>query len=149
MAQFLLTEFLGLSTLGSIISCIFHQFWKFLRPSCCKFSENSPNIWYFDGFEGSYGRKTKNVENQKICQFEKILKLSLFWGWHFSIFFSFLLLKNTNKWAPTLNGQNSWKHQDTAKNTLIYSPLTESSLTERHCIISYYLLLLNRNTIYK
>ena len=67
MAQFLLTEFLGLSTLDSIISDISPSILKILEPILLQISwifQNTPNIFYLDGFEGSNEQKIKNVEDQ-------------------------------------------------------------------------------------
>ena len=68
MAPFLLTEFLGLPTLNSIISAISWTILQILVPISLQISwifQNSPNIYDFDGFEGSYGRKTKKIRHQK------------------------------------------------------------------------------------
>ena len=59
MAQFLLTEFLGLPTLGLIISAISSTILQILVPILLQISwifQNTPNICILDEFEASYGR---------------------------------------------------------------------------------------------
>ena len=46
-----------------------------------------PQHLSFDGFEGSYGQKTKKIRYREICHFEPTLKSNLFWEWDFSSFF--------------------------------------------------------------
>ena len=66
MAQFLLTEFLGLPTLESIISGISPLIWVIFVPILLKISriyQNTPYIFNWDGFEGSCWQKNKKIEN--------------------------------------------------------------------------------------
>ena len=73
MAQFLLTEFSGLPTLGSIISDISQSIFKISG-----IFRNTPNILDWNGFEGSYGQKNTKFRNQNICHFEPTQKFNLF-----------------------------------------------------------------------
>ena len=53
MALFLLNEFLGLSTLGSITSDISPSFLKILEPILLQIYwifQNTPNFFFLDGF---------------------------------------------------------------------------------------------------
>ena len=81
MAQFhLLTEFLGLPTLGSIISDISWTILQILVPLLLQISwifQNTPNIYNFDDFEGSYGQRIKKLD------IEKYAILSQPWNWTF------------------------------------------------------------------
>ena len=74
-AQFLQTEFLGLPTWDSIISDISPSILEVLVSILLHISwifHSTPNMINLDDFEGSYGRKSTKIENQKICQFEPI-----------------------------------------------------------------------------
>ena len=98
MAQFLLTEFSGLPTLGSIISDISQSIFEILVPIWLQISwifGNTSNILDWNGFEGSYGQKNTKFRNQNICHFEPTQKFNLFWGWDFSTFFLFIWFKST------------------------------------------------------
>ena len=69
MAQFLLTEFLGLQTLVSIISVISLPILQILVPILLQISwilQNTPNTLNFDDFEGSWSQKTTKNEKSEI-----------------------------------------------------------------------------------
>ena len=81
MAQFLLTEILGLSTLDSIISDISPSILKILEPILLQISwifQNIPNFLHLDGFEETYGQKTKNIGNQNNDNLSKSWNLTFF-----------------------------------------------------------------------
>jgi len=66
MAQFLLTEFLGLPTLESIISGISPLILEICVPILLQISwnfQNTPYIFNRDSFEGRCWQKTQKLEN--------------------------------------------------------------------------------------
>ena len=68
MAQFLLTEFLGLPTLALIILDISQSIFKILVPIWLQISwifGDIPKILDWNVFEWSYGQKTQNSEFRK------------------------------------------------------------------------------------
>ena len=54
-----------------------------------------PQHLLFDGFEGSYGQKTKRIRHWKICHFKPTLKFNFFCGWDFSTFLLIIWFKST------------------------------------------------------
>ena len=84
---------------------------EILVPFLLKISwifQNTPNIFYWNGFEGSYGQKPTNIRNQKICHFKPTQKCNLFWGWDFSTFFLLIWFKSTKmKFRPYFTMEKS------------------------------------------
>ena len=100
MAQFLLTEILGLPTLGLIISDISQAIFEILVPIWQQISwifGNTPNILYWNGFEGSYGQKTQNSEIRKYAILSQPRKLTFFVDEIFQ-FFSYPYGSKVPKW---------------------------------------------------
>ena len=89
VAQFLLTEFLGLPTLESIISGISPLIWVIFVPILQKISwifQNPPYIFNWDGFEGSCWQKTKNLKIRKFANLSQPWNLTFYWDDIFQLF---------------------------------------------------------------
>ena len=100
MAQFLLTEFLGLPTMESIISGISPLIWVIFVPILLKISwiyQNTPYIFNLDGFEGSYWRKTKKLKMRKFANLSHPWNLTFF-GYEIFQLFSCLYGSKVPKW---------------------------------------------------
>ena len=81
LAHFLLVEFWGLPTLAAIISDISSSILKILVPILLQISwifQNISNFLHLDGFEESYGQKTKKIGNQKNVNLSKSWNLTFF-----------------------------------------------------------------------
>ena len=103
MAQFLLTEFLGLPTLRSIISDISSTILQILVPLLLQISwifQNTPNIYNLMVLKGVMDKKTK-IRHKKICQFEAnpdilpFLRMSFF-----NFFLNHMVQKYQNEISP-------------------------------------------------
>ena len=104
MAQFLLTEFLGLPTLGLIISAISSTILQILVPILLQISwifQNTPNIYNLMVLKGVMDKKTKKSDIRKYANLKPTLKFYLFWGQVFSTFFLIIWFKSTKmKFRP-------------------------------------------------
>ena len=96
MASFLLTEFQGLPSLGSIIFDISPSVLQILVLVLLQISwifRNSPNILNLYDFEGFYGKKNKNMEIRKYANLSQPWNLAFFEN----EIFNFWLRKQPNK----------------------------------------------------
>ena len=81
MAQFLLTDFLGLPTLGSITSDIFSTILQILVPILLQFSwifQNTPNIYNLMVLKGVMDKKPKKSDNGKYAILSQPWNLTFF-----------------------------------------------------------------------
>ena len=81
MAQFLLTDFLGLPTLGSITSDIFSTILQILAPILLQFYwifENTPNIYNLMVLKGVMDKKLKKSDNGKYAILSQPWNLTFF-----------------------------------------------------------------------
>ena len=89
MAQYLLTEFLGLPTLCSIISDISSTILQILVPIylVTEFLKAPQTfiIWWI--WRELWIKKTKKSDIRKCANLKPTLKFNLFWEWVFSTFF--------------------------------------------------------------
>ena len=142
MAQFLLTEYLGLPTLCSIISDISSTILQILVPILLQISwifQNTPNFCNLMVLKGVMDKKPKKIRHWNICHFEPTLIFNLFWGWAFSTFFLIIWFKSTKmKFRPYYTMELVQKLMKKTSKYLIYSPLTEKVLTEWPCIRQQY-----------
>ena len=81
MAQFLLTDFLGLPTLGSITSDISSTILQILVPILLQFSwifQNTPNIYNLMVLKGVMDKKPKKSDNGKYAILSQPWNLTFF-----------------------------------------------------------------------
>ena len=123
LAQFLLFEFLGLPTLGSIISGISPSILKILMLILLQISWifwNSPNILNLYDFEGCYGQKQKKMEIRKYANLSQPWNLTFFEDETIQVFFSIICPKSTRmKNRPYWMVKKSPKHQEKSKKWVI------------------------------
>ena len=89
LAQFLITEFLGLPTLESKISGISPSILEIFVPILLQISwifQNTPYIFNWDGFEGSCWQKTKKLKIRKFASLSHPWNLTFFENDIFELF---------------------------------------------------------------
>ena len=97
MAQFLLTDFLGLPTLGSITSDISSTILQILVPIFLQISwifQNTPNIYNLMLLKGVVDKKPKKSDIAKYAILSQPWNLT-FWEWDFKTFFLIIWFKST------------------------------------------------------
>ena len=137
MAQFLLTEFLGLPTLSSIILDISSTILQILVPILLQISwifQNTPNFCNLMVLKGVMDKKNKKSDIRKYANLKPTLKFNLFWKWDFWTFFLIIWFKSTKmKFRPQYTMILVQKVMKKTYKYPIYSSLTENILTEWPC----------------
>ena len=132
MAQFLLIEFSGLPTLGPVISDISSSILEILVPVLLQISwifQNTPNIFDWNGFKGSYGQNPQKSEIRKYAILTQPRNLTFFEDESFKLF-SYLYGLKVPKWncAHILLWKKAKNIRKTPKNTLFTAPWLRTTL---------------------
>ena len=94
-------------TLGSIFSDISQSILKILVPILLQISwifQNIPNFLQLDGFEETYGQKTKNIGNRKNANLSKTWNVTFFDDNISKLFFIPVVQEYLNEISPTIYG---------------------------------------------
>ena len=103
MAQFLLTDFLGLPTLGSITSDISSTILQILVPILLQISwifQNTPNFYNLMIFKGVIDKKPKKSVIRKYTILSKPWNLTFFEEGIFQLFSCYMVRKYQNEISP-------------------------------------------------